>query len=147
MKTYHKVISFNTKSYLQFTDITEEIKKAVTEGGIKNGIVNIQSKHTTAMLILNENEPLLIDDMREHLEKISPITDEYKHDNFEIRTVNMCEDECANGHSHCKALHFPSNVTLNIAEKNIQFGVWQRVLFVELDRPRPRKIDIMVMGE
>ena len=147
MKTHHKVISIETEECLQFIDITEKVEEVVKESGIKNGLVNIQTNHTTAMLVLNENEPLLIDDMKEHLDTLSPIAKEYRHDNFEIRTVNMCDDECANGHSHCKALHLNSSLTLNLLGEEIQFGTWQRVMFIELDRSRPRKVQIMVIGE
>ncbi len=147
MKTYQSTIKVNTESYLQFTDISKKITDMVDKSMIRNGLVNIQTKHTTAMLLLNENEPLLIEDMKDYLEKISSIEDKYRHDNFEIRTVNMCDDECANGHSHCKAIQFPSNITLNVVEGKIQFGTWQRVMFVELDRPRSRNIHVMVMGE
>ncbi len=147
MKTYSKEISIDTKEYLYFQDLTDEVVKAVEESGIEAGLVNVQTKHTTATVFLNENEPLLLEDMKDHIEAISPITKEYRHDNFEVRTVNMCDDECANGHSHCKALHFPSNVILNIIGKKVQLGTWQRVMFVELDRPRPRKVQIMVLGE
>ncbi len=147
MKTHHKVISVQTEECLQFIDLTEEVEKVVEESGIKNGLVNVQTNHTTAMLTLNENEPLLIEDMKEHLDLISPIDKEYRHDNFEVRTVNMCDDECANGHSHCKALHLNSNLTLNLLEGKIQFGTWQRVMFIELDRTRPRKVQTMIIGE
>ncbi len=146
MKTHNSEIQIDTKEYLQFFDITEDVKKITEESKIKNGLVNVQTKHTTAVMFLNENEPLLLEDMKDHIEKIAPITNNYRHDNFEIRTVNMCDNECDNGHSHCKALHFPSSITLNLIDGKIQFGRWQRVMFIELDRPRPRMISVNVMG-
>ena len=103
--------------------------------------------HTTAMLILNENEPLLFEDIKENLQHLAPFKHMYSHDNFNIRTVNMCEDECANGHSHCKAIYLSPNVVLNFINGKLQLGQWQRVLFIELDRPRKRDIQIAVMGE
>ncbi|MDP2950907.1 MAG: YjbQ family protein, partial [bacterium] len=94
-----------------------------------------------------ENEPLLIEDMKANLEKIVPSAIVYNHDNFEIRTVNMCVGECANGQAHCKALYLPSNLTLNLVEGELQFGGWQRIMFIELDRARPRKIQVLLLGE
>lgn len=147
MKFANKNIELQTKGELEFTDLTDEIKAFVGEAGIKNGLVNVQTMHTTATVILNENEPLLLQDLKRHLENLSSKTLKYNHDNFEIRTVNMCNDECANGHSHCKAILLPPNITLNLIDSKIQIGQWQRILFLELDRARPRKIQIQVMGE
>ncbi len=148
MKFENKVLEYQTKEKFDFLDITDEIKKFVEgEAGVKNGLVNIQTMHTTTSLILNENEPLLIEDIKQSLERAAPESIFYNHDNFEVRTVNMCEGECANGHSHCKAARLPSNLTLNLIDGKIQFGMWQRVLFIELDRSRERKVQIRVIGE
>ncbi|KKR23865.1 MAG: hypothetical protein UT53_C0005G0011 [Candidatus Yanofskybacteria bacterium GW2011_GWD2_39_48] len=71
----------------------------------------------------------------------------YGHDNMNIRTVNVCDDECANAHSHCRACHLMSNVTLNVVDSKLQLGRWQRIIFVELDRPRDRSYQMLAMGE
>lgn len=147
MKTANKILEYQMEGKFHFEDITEELKKFVKESGIKNGLINVQSFHTTASLILNENEPLLIKDIKANLERTAPEDMEYNHDNFEVRTVNMCDDECANGHSHCKAIRLPSSVTLNLVEGKVQLGQWQRLLFFELDRKRKRKVQIQVLGE
>ncbi len=147
MKTSNKILEYQMEGKLCFEDITEELKKVVKESGIKNGLINVQSFHTTASLILNENEPLLIEDIKANLEKTAPEDIEYNHDNFEVRTVNMCDDECANGHSHCKAIRLPSSITLNLVGGEVQLGQWQRLLFFELDRKRKRKVQVQVLGE
>jgi thiamine phosphate synthase YjbQ (UPF0047 family) len=59
----------------------------------------------------------------------------------------MCPDECANGRSHCKAIYLPVNITLNLINSEIQFGQWQKILVVELDKPRTRKVQIQIIGE
>jgi len=147
MKSFSKTLEYQTKGEFDFIDITDEVKKFVNECGIKNGLVNVQSLHTTAAVIINENEPLLIEDMKENLKKIAPKNYPYKHNDFNIRTVNMCPGECANGHSHCQAIYLTPNVVLNLIEGQIQFGQWQRIFFVELDRSRPRKVQILAIGE
>ena len=103
--------------------------------------------HTTMAIIVNEAEPLLIGDMKKTLERIIPRTIEYMHDNFEIRTVNICDDECKNGHSHCKAIHLLPSVTFNLREGELQLGRWQSIMLVELDCSRPRKIQVGIIGE
>lgn len=147
MRTTSKILEYQTKTELEFIDITDTVKTFVKNCGIRNGFVNVQSLHTTAAVILNENEPLLIEDMKENLKKIAPKNYPYKHNDFRVRTVNMCLGECANGHSHCQAIYLTPNVILNLINNELQFGTWQRVFLVELDRSRLRKIQIMIMGE
>jgi len=143
----NKTIEFKTSKTLDFIDITGKIEKFIEESQIKNGLVNVQILHTSAALIVNENEPLLIEDFKRNIENSSKSTETYEHDDFKKRTVNMCDNECRNGHAHCKAIHFLVNATLNLIDKKLQLGQWQRIFLVELDRPRPRKIQIQILGE
>lgn len=147
MKSNHKILEFQTKEQFDFIDITDKVKDFVEEGEIKNGLINVQTLHTTAAVIVNENEPLLISDIKKHLERIASQSLNYKHDDFKTRTINLCEDECINGHSHCKAIHLLVSATLNLIEGKVQLGRWQRILFVELDRSRRRKVQIHIIGE
>ena len=146
MKIINHVISLKTTATLDFIDITEKIQKKIKATGIKNGIINIQSLHTTMAIIVNEAEPLLITDMKKLLEKLAPRTYRYAHDNFEIRTVNMCDEECANGHAHNKAIHLPTSMMLNVIKNGLQLGQWQRIFAIELDRSRPRQIALQIIG-
>jgi secondary thiamine-phosphate synthase enzyme len=147
MKTSNKTIDYQTKEELEFIDITDAVKSFVKECGIKNGLVNVQSMHTTAAVILNENEPLLIEDIKENLRKIAPKSYPYKHNDFRIRTVNLCKGECANGHSHCQAIYLTPNVIVNLIDGRMQFGTWQRIFLIELDHDRPRQVQIQIIGE
>ena len=146
MEIINKTLQLNTKESFEFIDITGAVEAFLKESGISSGFVNLQTMHTTCPLLLNENEPLLLNDFKNHLTRLSPADLPYNHNDFTVRTVNMCEGECKNGHSHCLALHFPSNLTLNILEGKLQLGQWQRIFAVELDRPRERKIQIQIMG-
>ena len=147
MNSFFKTLSFQTKGQLDIIDITDKIKSFAQETGVGNGIINIQTLHTTATVFVNENEPLLLDDFKKLLQEIAPNDKNYNHDDFEKRTINMCKDECANGHAHCKALHLPVNVCLNIKDNEIQLGDWQRIMFIELDRARERQIQVQILGE
>lgn len=147
MKTANKILEYQTKSEFDFIDITEEVRKFVQESRIKNGLVNIQIFHTSAALIINENELLLLEDIKKNLENCSPKSQDYQHDNFSKRTVNVCPGECINGHSHCKAIHLLVNATLNIIEGKLQLGQYQNIMLLELDRSRPRKVQLQIIGE
>jgi len=145
--TKNKTIEIKSKEQFDIVDLTDEIASFVKESGIKDGLVSIQSLHTTAVVLVQENEPLLLEDIKKSLERIAPQDIDYNHDDFGRRTVNMCDDECRNGHSHCKAVCLPTSVTLNLIDGQIQLGTWQRIMFIELDRARPRKIQIQILGE
>lgn len=143
----NKTIEFKTSKTLDFIDITDKIEKFIEESQIKNGLANVQILHTSAALIVNENEPLLIKDFKRNIENWAKSTETYEHDDFKKRTVNMCDNECQNGHAHCKAIHFLVSATLNLIDKKLQLGQWQRIFLVEMDRPRTRKIQIQIIGE
>lgn len=147
MKILNKIIELKTKSTLEFIDVTDKIQNILKKAKVKQGIINIQSLHTTMAVIVNENEPLLIGDIKKTLERIASQSSEYQHDDFTIRTVNMCDGECQNGHSHCKAICLATSQILNILNSQLQLGQWQRIFAVELDRSRPRKIALQIMGE
>jgi len=147
MKITNHVIKLTTNATLDFIDVTEKIKKIVKKHGVKNGVINVQSMHTTMAIIIQEAEPLLIGDLKKTLEKVAPRTMKYMHDNFSIRTVNMNPGEPINGHSHCKAIFLTPGVFLNIVESKLQLGKWQRVFAVELDNSRPRQIALQIIGQ
>jgi len=147
MKTVNKTIEFQTKKGLDFIDFTDKVRNFVKESGIREGIVNIQILHTSAGLIVNENEPLLIEDIKNNLRQTASETSRYQHDDLKKRTVNVCPQECINGQAHCKAIHLLVSATLNLIKGELQLGIWQRIFLVELDRPRLRKIQIQILGE
>ena len=147
MKILSKIIDIKTKGELEFIDITDKVLSFIEKINIKNGFVNIQSLHTTASIIVNENEPLLIKDFINHLKKIAPKNFPYNHNDFTRRTVNMCDGECKNGHSHIRALHLPTSVTINIVKGTLTLGTWQRIFIVELDHTRLRKLELQILGQ
>ena len=136
-----------TKSAPEFIDITDWVAECVSESKITNGFAVVFSKHTTAAVKINENEPLLLDDMAAFLEKIFPRNHDYQHNNFDIRTVNMTENESPNGHAHLQHLLLGTSETVPVIDGEMQFGTYQSVFFIELDHPRPREVMVHVVGE
>ena len=130
----------------EFIDITEEVVRHVRESGTKDGLVCIYTKHTTAAIKINENEPLLLKDMEAFLERIAPEDAYYGHNDFSVRTVNMSEDECPNGHAHCSHLLLGTSETVPLIDGELQFGTYQRIFLIELDRPRQREVLITIVG-
>jgi len=119
----------------------------VSKSQVDNGFAVVYSKHTTAAVRINENEPLLLADMEKFLERISPRNDDYQHNNFQIRTVNMTPDESPNGHAHLQHLLLGSSETIPVLDGGMQVGKYQSVFFIELDRPRAREVMVQIVGE
>jgi secondary thiamine-phosphate synthase enzyme len=140
-------LQVKTKCAPQFIDITDWVANCVSDSEISNGLAVVYSKHTTAAVKINENEPLLLEDMTEFLEKISPKENGYQHNNFEIRTVNMTPDESPNAHAHLQHLLLGTSETVPIINGAMQFGTYQSVFFIELDHPRNREVMVQVVGE
>lgn len=147
MQTKTKKLKIKTRKGPQFVDITEDVVDFINKSGIKDGLAAICSQHTTAAIKVNENEPLLIEDMKKFLDKLSPKNGSYEHNDFTRRTVNMSAGECANGHSHCQHLLLSTSETLPIIAGKLQLGTWQRIFLVELDHARERQVIVQVVGK
>jgi secondary thiamine-phosphate synthase enzyme len=80
------------------------------------------------------------------LRQIAPSSAYYEHNDFGRRTVNMNDDECANGHAHCQHLFLASSETIPVIDGRCALGTYQRVFLVELDHPRMRRILVNVVG-
>jgi len=143
----HARIRVTTGRATEFIDLTDRIEALAAETGIHAGLVNIQSLHTTTAVVVNEHEPLLLADFDALLARAAPKDAPYRHDDMEVRTVNLAPGERANGHAHCHALLLGCSASLNIAEGRLQLGRWQRVFLVELDGPRVRDVSVLFIGE
>jgi secondary thiamine-phosphate synthase enzyme len=146
LRIHHQVLQFQTRGCLEFLDCTEAFRTFLQLSGIREGILNIQSKHTTAAIIINENEPLLLQDLQRMLERLAPQQSEYLHNDFRIRTVNMTDKEDRNGHSHCKAIFLPTSQMLNVVDGNLDLGRWQRIFLLELDQAKERSVSLTILG-
>ena len=147
MKSKSYRLQLETKEAPEFIDITDWVCQCVAQSKVANGFVIVYSKHTTAAVKINENEPLLLQDMVAFLEKISPRNGGYQHNDFSIRTVNMTADESPNGHAHLQHLLLGTSETVPLIDGVMQFGRYQSVFFIELDHPRSREVMVQVVGE
>lgn len=147
MKTKSFCLSVKTQDAPEFIDITRWVSECVANSKVSNGFAVVYSKHTTAAVKINENEPLLLADMAAFLEKSAPRHAAYQHNDFEIRTVNMTPDESPNGHAHLQHLLLGTSETVPILNGEMQFGVYQSIFFIELDHPRNREVMVQVVGE
>ncbi len=144
LKFYNDLFELRTDKPLQFIDLTELVAERVRRSGIVNGLVNVQTRHTTTAIVVNENEPGLLEDVTDLLARLAPRDASYRHDDLEHRHVPP--EERPNAHSHLRSVVLAPSATLNLVEGKIQLGPWQRIFLVELDGARKRAISIGVMG-
>ena len=124
----------------EFIDITDDVAGFLKESGILNGILVVFSRHTTSAIVIQENEPLLLEDFKDMLEGVSSKDAEYRHNDFDIRTVHMHENECPNGHSHCQHLTLGSSESIPVIDGKMPLGEWQRIFMVELDGEKAQQV-------
>ena len=131
----------------EFIDITDRVNEAVEQSEVQNGLAVVYSKHTTAAVKIQENEPLLLQDMTRLLERLAPRDGHYGHNDFSVRTVHMQEDECPNGHSHCQHIALGTSESIPIVDGALTLGRYQSIFMVELDEQKhQREILVQVIG-
>ncbi len=140
-------VEITTTQPTEFIDLTCRLQRFVAGAALRVGLVNIQTLHTTTAIVVNEHEPLLLNDFQALLEAAAPGDVHYRHDDTSARTVNVTERERPNGHAHCRALLLPSSASINVIDGRLQLGRWQRIFFVELDGPRDRTVSVVALGE
>lgn len=147
MNIYRDKLQIKTNREFDVIDITTDVEKAILTSGIQEGYALVYSPHTTCAVLVNEKESGLLADIQATLQRLVPQMDTYLHDDFNIRTENMHEDETKNAHAHLRqVLGGKTSEYIPIGEGSLLLGQWQRVMFIEFDRPRPREVMIQICG-
>ncbi len=142
----HLRLEVSTGHPTAFVDLTTRLTRFVSRSGVRQGILGVQTLHTTTALVLNEDEPLLRADIISQLERIAPVDMPYAHDDPTRRIVNRMPGERVNGHAHCRALALGASLCLSVVDGALLLGRWQRVLFVDLDGPQLRRVVATIVG-
>jgi secondary thiamine-phosphate synthase enzyme len=142
----HTAISLRSTTPQEFIDITDRLTALVARSGLSCGLMHLQTRHTTTGIVVNEHEPLLLEDLREVLDRIAPARRHYRHDDLSRRTVNLVPNERRNGHAHGQALVLRASESLHVVNGALWLGRWQRVFFAELDGPQQREVGVLLMG-
>jgi secondary thiamine-phosphate synthase enzyme len=116
----------------------------VERSGVVAGVAHVFSRHTTAAIRVNENEPLLLADLQRLLERLAPLGS-YEHDDM-TRRAGVLADEPVNGHAHCRHLLLGASESVPIIDGVLALGRWQSIFLVELDGGRRRQVTVHAMG-
>jgi len=132
-------IHLSTRGNADIHNITEQIERAVSESGLKDGTVTVFTPSSTSALTTIEYESGALNDLRRLFEEIIPSNREYAHN---ARWGD------GNGHSHVRAALLGASLTVPFVNRRLILGTWQQVIFIDFDnRSRQRELILQVMGE
>ena len=142
-----EVLHFQTEGSNDVVDVTDLAREVLSRSGVQHGQLTVHSPHTTSTLVINESEAGFLNDYRRRVESLVPSDIYYEHDDWEIRTENLQEDELINGPAHVRqVLVGGASVTVPVVDGELLLGQWQRFLFIELDQARERRVIVHAQG-
>jgi secondary thiamine-phosphate synthase enzyme len=130
---YSETIKIKVKSQ-DFYDITGKVEGIVRRSEVDEGICNVFIAGSTGAVILNENEPMLLEDFRKILEKISNSKDLYQH--------------IENAYSHIRSALIGCSQSIPITDGKMMLGTWQSIMIANFDtEEREREVIVTVVGD
>jgi len=142
MKVARETLTLASEERTEFLDITKQIRDAVQKHPISDGIVLVNSLHTTVALFVNEYQGALIEDLKKMVSSLVSERNGYRHDD-----PRYSDCERGNAHAHLRAALLGRSIAVGLSAGELSLGRFQSIIFAELDGPRQRAIDIQVMGE
>ena len=125
-------LEINTRRQSGLEDITDRVQQAVSTSGIEEGLCVVFVPHTTAGLVINENnDPTVQDDLLSTLERLVPREGPYRHRE-------------GNAAAHIKTTLVGSSHTLMVQGGQLLLGTWQGIFLAEFDGPRRRSVIVSV---
>jgi secondary thiamine-phosphate synthase enzyme len=153
VRTHTVYHTFQTPERRDWVRITDDVQAAVDASGVTEGMVLVSAMHITAGVWVNDDEPGILEDALEWLDKLAPpswkppandVAEALGPDPGDYRHHRGGED---NGDAHLKNLLVHHQVILPITDAQLDLGPWQAVFYAEFDGGRPKRLVIKVMGE
>ena len=136
-----KTLTMLSDKRTEVLDITKQIRDIMLGADITEGIMLVNSLHTTCALFVNEFQGALVEDLKAMVDRLVPEAGPYRHDD-----PRYSDCERGNATSHLRAALLGRSVAVGISGGELALGRFQSILLAELDGPRPRTIDIQIMG-
>ena len=115
-------------------EITGKVEDIVRKAGIENGICSVFCVGSTGSVFINENEPMLLEDFKKFLSKITGPEELHQH--------------IENSGSHMSSMITGSSQTVPIRGGLMALGTWQSILLANFDtKEREREVIVTVIGE
>ena len=126
-------IQVRTTEREQLVEITRQVREHVRATGVRNGIVQLWSMHTTCALTVNEGaDPDVAADIVAYLRRTVPLHDRWAHAE-------------GNSDAHVKTSLLGPGLTLILENGDLVLGTWQHVFLTEWDGPRTRQVALKVI--
>ncbi len=139
MSVHQETVRLATRGLCDVRDITAEVEQAVARSGIATGVVNVSGVGSTLGITTIEFEPGAVEDLRDALERIAPMHDDYAHN-------QRWGDH--NGFAHLRSALVGTARSFPVSGGRLHLGTWQQVVLCDFDdRPRQREITVTVVGE
>ena len=138
MKSHRKELWFHTKHRRELINITPQVREALAESGVREGLVLVNAMHITAGVFINDDEPGLHQDYEDWLERLAPEKphDQYRH--------NVGED---NADAHMKRQVMGREVVVAVTGGELDFGPWEQIFYGEFDGRRRKRVLVKIIGE
>lgn len=121
-------------------NITGQVQAALKHTQLRAGILTLFIKHTTASVLIIEDEPGIRADTKALWDRLIPADPGWQHN---VR--NAGED---NGHSHLRGQMQGQSLTIPFNDGAMTLGTWQQVVVLDFDtRARTRDLVLQVIGE
>jgi secondary thiamine-phosphate synthase enzyme len=165
MSFFHDTYTIQSETRVTFDDITNSAVESVKKSGIKNGLLNVYSQHTTCSVLIQEQSDdvnywgtqFILQDMVIGLQKVFPNCDtegQYLHPGPKhIQIAKQERNEEAgwslNTEAHLRSVVLGRSVTVPIIDGEVQLGEFGRIYFCDFDRVRARKrtVRVTVLGD
>jgi len=139
-RIYSRIIDCASRKKFELLNLTDRVNSIVAESGIHDGMLSVQSLHTTTAVFLNEWQEALLYDIQTLLERLAE-GGGWRHDN---PAYSDCERK--NAASHLRGLLLGQSLSVQVRHGRVLLGTWQSIIFAELDGPRTRSLSVQIMG-
>ncbi len=127
-----QVFEVDTRAAKECIDLTDRVRELVRRSGVEAGLCQVMVLHSTAAIVVNEfDDPNIGRDVLAALDRAVPDHAGWLHDQIDD-----------NAHAHIKAALLGPSELVPVAESDLLLGTWQRILLVELDGPRRRRVSV-----
>lgn len=141
LKVVRKTLTMLSEKRTEVLDITKQVRDILLSADVKEGILLVNALHTTCALFVNEFQGALVEDLKAMVDRLVPDAAGYRHDD-----PRYSDCERGNASSHLRAALLGRSVAVGITGGELSLGRFQSIIFAELDGPRPRTIDVQIMG-
>lgn len=139
MKSYRKELWLNIPNRMDFVNITGDVKAALAESRVQEGLCLVNAMHITASVFINDDESGLHADYKRWLEELAP------HEPLERYDHNRTGED--NGDAHHKRQIMGREVVVAITGGDLDFGPWEQIFYGEFDGRRRKRVLIKIIGD